>query len=448
MRVSLRWLSDYVPIPESISPAELAHRLTMAGIEVGAVETTAAWDNVFVGQISRLDKHPNADRLVLATVSLGDREQTVVTGAPNLAVGQKVPFALVGAVLYSPKSGGYEELRPAKLRGVVSEGMVCSEVELGLGEDHSGIRILPETAPVGRPLRDYLGDAILDCELTPNRPDCLSMLGIGHEVAALTGGRFTEPDLAYPTTDVDAAEKIAIEIADPDLCARYVGAYLEGVKVGPSPDWLQQRLTAAGMRPINNIVDVTNYVMLEYGQPLHAFDYDLIRGRKIIVRRAWPGERLRTLDGADRQLVPDILVIADAEGAVAIAGVMGGESSEVSAGTTRVLLEAANFNNISIRRTSQQLKLRSEASSRFDKGISPELIDRAARRAVQLMVELSGASAAKTWVDAYPRPRERRPIPIGRADIRRILGVEWEVDRIRATLEGLDFACTPDPGVP
>lgn len=445
MKVSLRWLSDYVPLAPDLDPHDLAHRLTLAGIEVGGVEATEGWDHVYVGQVARIEKHPNADRLVLATVDLGGREQTVVTGAPNLQPGQKVPFAEVGATLFSPKTGQQEVLKPAKLRGVESRGMVCSAVELGLGEDHSGILVLPDTAPVGTHLREYLGDTILDCEVTPNRPDCLSLLGIGHEVAALTGAQLREPDLTYPSGDIDAADKIAVEIEDPDLCRRYVGAYLENVTVGPSPDWLQQRLTAAGMRPINNIVDVTNYVMLEYGQPLHAFDYDLVRRQEIIVRRAWLGEKLRTLDGVDRVLDPSILVIADAEGAVAIAGVMGGENSEVSAGTRRVLLEAANFNNISIRRTSRALKLRSEASARFDKGISPALIDRAVHRAVQLIAEVSGATPAPTVVDNYPRPHEQSPIALHTRDVRRLLGVDWPVERIRATLESLNFDCRTDP---
>ncbi len=357
-----------------------------------------------------VEPHPNADRLTLATVNLGGGESiTVVCGAPNVAAGQKIAFARTGARLIDGHTGEPSVLRAARIRGVESAGMVCSEKELGLSDYHEGILVLPEDAPLGTPLAGYLGDTILDLDVTPNRPDCLSVLGVAREVAALTGGSVREPPHTYPEEGPPIAERASVEIADPDLCYRYVATLIDGVKVGPSPAWMQERLLAAGMRPINNIVDITNYVMMELGQPLHAFDFDAIRGGKIIVRRARRGEPLATLDGVQRRLEPDMLVIADPGGAVALAGVMGGADSEVSDATTSILLESANFNNISIRRTSNALKLKSEASSRFDKGLSPELSAIAARRATKLIVELAGGRAALGIVDVYPgkAPRDQ-----------------------------------------
>lgn len=440
MKVSQNWLGDYVDI--NLNPDELAEKLTMVGLEAGDVRTIGAeWDNIFVGEVIEIGQHPNADRLCLATVRVGDEQHTVVCGAPNIAEGQRVPFAKVGAKLFDGHSGKYIELKPAKIRGVESRGMVCSEKELGLSDDHTGIMVLSEDAPAGRPLASYLGDVIFDVTVTPNRPDCLSMIGIAREVAALTGTALCPPEISYEEQDPPADSAVSIEIADPDLCARYCGGIIRNVKVGPSPKWMQEKLIAAGMRPINNIVDITNFVMLEYGQPLHAFDYEGIGGRKIIVRRAREMERLVTLDGEDRRLDPDMLVIADAEYPVAVAGVMGGAESEVTERTTTILLESANFNGASIRRTSRRLGLISEASSRFDKGLSPELPMVAARRAMQLMVEIAGGTAARGIVDVYPRPLERDPILLSRRRVAQILGIDFTLDRIRQTLERLGFVC-------
>ena len=298
---------------------------------------------------------------------------TVVCGAPNVAEGQKIAFGRVGAHIINPQHARAVELTPAKIRGVESAGMVLSERELGISDEHVGIMVLDDDAPVGTPLQEYMGDTIFDIAVTPNRGDCLSMVGIAREVAALTGKKVRYPDGSYDEAGGPIAERVSVEIADEDLCSRYVATLIEDVKLGPSPPWMQERLIAAGMRPINNIVDITNYVMLELGQPLHAFDFSLLSGGKIIVRRARPGEKMTTLDGVDHELSPDMLVIADAEGAVALAGVMGGANSEVRDDTRTVLLESANFNAASIRRTSVRLKARSEASSRFEKGLSPEL---------------------------------------------------------------------------
>jgi len=440
MKVSLKWLKQYVDI--KISPEELSSKLTMVGLQTSEIQTVGKeWDRVFIGEVVGIEKHPNADRLCLPTVNLGSEQQTVVCGAPNVAVGQKVAFAKVGARLLDPHTGKHIELKPAKIRGVHSEGMVCSERELGISDSHEGILVLPPDAPVGEPLASYLGDTIFDIAVTPNRPDCLSMIGIAREVAAITGTKVRLPSEGYPEYDPPADSFVAIEIHDPDLCARYCGGIIENVKIGPSPAWMQERLIAAGMRPINNIVDITNYVMLEYGQPLHAFDYEKIGERKIIVRRGRDGEVMTTLDGVERRLSREILVIADAHRPVAIAGVMGGAESEVTENTRTILLESANFNNISIRRTSRGLGLVSEASLRFDKGLSPDLPMPAIRRAIALMVELAGGRAARGIVDVYPGASPRKPIMLSIGRVHQVLGVDFGLERVQRTLESLGFGC-------
>ncbi len=437
MRVSLKWLRDYVDF--SLSAAELADKLTMSGNEVGDIETTGDWENVYIGQILALNKHPNADRLQLATIDLDQEQVTVVSGAPNLKVGDKVPFARVGARLIDPHSGQTAVLKPATIRGVRSEGMACSERELGISDDHTGIMVLPEDAPVGASLSQYLGDVIFDIKTTPNRPDCLSMLGIAREVAALTGSKLRLPETDYEEQGPVIEEMAAVEILDPDLCPRYCASLVTGVKIAPSPSWMQQRLIAGGMRPINNIVDITNYVMLEYGQPLHAFDYHLLKGGRIIVRRAGAGEETTTLDEVERVLDEQMLVIADGEDAVAIAGIMGGVLTEVTEKTTDVLIESANFNSDSVRRTSSELRLRSEASIRFDKKLSPELPPLALRRATQLMLELGGGKAAKGIIDIYPGIKERTPIPLSTERVAKVLGLEIGMEQIAGVLGSLEF---------
>ena len=440
MKVSLNWLKDYVDI--SLSSKELAEKLTMSGNEVGRIDVVGgSWEHVFVGQVTALDKHPNADRLKLATIDLGKERITVVTGAPNLEVGQKVPFAKVGARLIDGHTGEVAELKPAKIRGVRSEGMACSEKELGISDNHQGIMILPADAPVGVPLAQYLGDTIYDIKVTPNRADCLSVIGIAREVAALTNQPTHIPEPSHAEEGEPIHNFISVEIADPDLCSRYCASLVTGVKIGPSPQWMQQRLIAGGMRPISNVVDITNYVMLEYGQPLHSFDYTQIKGKKIIVRRARNDELLYTLDGMERNLNPNMLVIADEKDPVALAGVMGGANSEVIDPTTSILLESANFNNISIRRTSIKLNLRSEASSRFERGISPELAPIALRRATQLLLELAGGKAARGIAEVYPGKKEQKPVLLSKERVSRVLGLELSTERIQKVLESLGFSC-------
>jgi phenylalanyl-tRNA synthetase beta chain len=438
MKVSLSWLKDYVDI--KLPVAELARRLAMAGTEVKGWQVVGgSWENIFVGQIKAINPHPNADRLTLPTVDLGTSQQTVVCGAPNLKLGDKVAFARVGAKLIDGHTGERITLKAAKIRGVVSEGMVCSEKELGISESHEGIMILPADAPVGKPLADYLGDAILDLDITPNRPDCLSVIGIAREIAALTNQKVRLPkdDYAESATTIDS--QVAVEIADPDLCPRYSASLVKGIKIASSPNWIQQRLIAAGMRPINNIVDITNYVMLEYGEPLHAFDYNQIRGKKIIVRRAKRGEVMVTLDGNKRALLPEMLVIADTERAVALAGVMGGSDSEVTDNTTAIFLEAASFNPASIYQTGHSLGLPSEARLRFERGISSGVTIPALKRATQLLVEIGGGQAAKGFIDAYPGQKKTAPVKLRASESKRLLGVDFTIKQMKDTLVALGF---------
>ena len=448
MLVPLSWLKNYVPVTDA--PQELARRLTMAGVEIGDVDDMGAnWerDKVLVGQVLTVDSHPNADRLRLPTVDLGDGETaTVVCGAPNVAAGQKIVFAREGAMVFNARSGKIEKLKKANIRGVESAGMVCSVLELGMGDEHEGILVLDEDAPIGTPLVDYLGDAILDAEVTPNRPDCLSILGIAHEVAALTGQQVTEPEISYPEDGPDIESEVNIEIADPDLCYRYTASLLTGIKIGPSPQWMQEALTKAGQRPINNVVDITNYVMLEYGQPLHAFDINKVKDRTVIVRAAREGEKFVSLDGVDHELNPPMLTIADSQDPVGLAGVMGGANSEMTDYTTSVLLESANFSPINTRRTRNALDMNTEASYRFERGIRAALAPIALRRATKLMLELCGGQAAKGIIDLYPIDREPPVVSISRRRIRQVLGVDYTTSQIEKTLTSLGFEKGKEPG--
>ncbi len=384
MRVSLKWLRDYLDVTQ---PAEeIARRLTMAGIEVDGIHHLGgSWDNVWVARIQGIDRHPNADRLSLVTAdySADGRERTrrVVTGATNIKVGDVVPLGLVGARYRDGHTDPPQErvLQPSTMRGIVSEGMVMSGFELGLSEDHSGILVLPADTPVGIPLAEALGDTVLELDLK-GRADCLSMIGVAREVGALLNQKVRLPTVnPQPARERCPDEPLTIEIADRDLCARYTGVLVRNVHVGPSPAWMQERLQAAGLRPINNVVDVTNFVMLEWGQPLHAFDYETLLGSaagegQIVVRRARPGERLLTLasERPELELTQEHLVIADGERPVALAGVIGGADTEVRDTTTAVLIESANFLPVSVRRTARAFLARpTEASRRFERGIPP-----------------------------------------------------------------------------
>ena len=453
MLVPLRWLSEYVDI--DIDVDDLANRLTIAGVEVGEIIRTGGdWDGIVVAQVLEVNPHPNADRLSLAIVDRGGERQTVVCGAPNVAVGQKIAFAPVGTKLVDGKTGKATVLKPAKIRGVESAGMVLSEKELGISDEHEGILVLPEDAPLGKPLSEVLDGVVFDLDLTPNRPDLFSVLGIAREAAALTGQTVREPSLEYDATADPIEGRVKVEIADPDLCFRYVASLIEGIKIAPSPPWLRDHLIAAGLRPINNVVDITNYVMLELGQPLHAFDFENLTQGTIIVRRPRKGEKMKLLDGSEHVLGPDMCMIADAKESIALGGIMGGEHSEVSEGTTTILLEAANFSGPAIRRTAQTLKIRTDASLRFEKGLSQRLPLIASQRAVKLMVEICGGRAAKGTVDVWPEKRADVHVTVTRQRMERVLGVELptaEVERILTAL-GFDAGWTPpdryEVGVP
>lgn len=432
MKILLSWLKEFVDVQ---APAdEVARLLTMSGSEVAAVERVGSrWSKVRIGQVVELTSHPHADRLFIARMDLGSERVSLVTAATNLVAGMKAPVVLPGGAL-QPGS----EIQAVAFQGVRSEGMLCSGLELGISPDGDGIYVMEDQAPVGAELSGYLEDVLIDLDITPNRPDCLSVVGIAREVAALTGSTLMVPPTAVPPASFRSAGEITVEIKDPDLCPRYSAAVLKGVKVRPSPLWMQRRLYLCGVRPISNIVDATNYVMLERGQPLHAFDGDKLEGG-IIVRRARDGEGIVTIDGDLRRLSEETLVIADHERAVAIAGVMGGIDTEVTDATGTVVLESANFDRTSIRRTSQRLRLATEASKRFDKGLDPEMTVPSALRAAQLMVETGGGSIGEGVVDEYPGPMSPSSILLSEDDVERILGLRFSRADMNRVFRSLGF---------
>ncbi len=441
MKVPIRWLSDYVEL--TIPIPEIAHRLTMAGLEVtGIVRTGGDWENVVVGHVMQVKPHPDADRLRLVTVDIAGESFEVVCGAPNVAEGQKIAYARLGARLVDARSGEKKKLKKAKIRGVVSVGMVCSERELGLSDEHEGILVISPSAKVGQPLSEVLGDTVLDIDMKPNRSDGLSVLGVARDVAALIGTTLTEPKLDFPAAGAGIEGRAAAEILDPDLCGRFTLALIEDITIKPSPSWMQERVLAAGMRPINNVVDITNYVMLELGQPIHAFDYDKIRDHKIIVRRAKEGETLTTLDDKERSFSTSQLLITDPSGPIAVAGVMGGLDTEVTDSTKTILLEVANFDPVSIRRTAMKLKLSSEASRRFAWGIAPALAPMASKRATKFLVELADGKAARGMVDAFPVQPEPATVHVPRKRIPQVLGIDPPEEQVTSSLTSLGFDVT------
>ncbi len=467
MKVPLQWLRDYVDVPDAV--ATLVERLTLAGLEVAGArvlglpipqglrvkedELGPVWDRdkVFVGEILSVERHPNADRLSLPTVAYGaGRVKTMVTGAPNIKVGdqgQKVVLALCGSVLFDghAQEKVLKELKPAKIRGVASDAMVCSLKELGIADEHEGIMVLEDDAPVGTPLADFMGDIVVDFDILPNMARCLSLIGVAREVAAIFDKKLRLPPHTMQAEGEKIAGQVQVEIAEPLLSARYAAALIKNIRIGPAPGWLQRRLLYAGMRPISNIVDITNYVMLEWGQPLHAFDYDLLVGRAggqaptIIVRPARPGEVLVTLDGQQRQLAADNLVIADSQGPIALAGVMGGADTEVTAHTKNILLESANFDFVSIRRTMKQFNLPSEASLRFSRGVHPETVRPAAERAAELMRQYAGGVICQGLVDCYPAPWPPQVVKLTLSEVRRVLGVAFSLPEVTRILRGLEY---------
>jgi phenylalanyl-tRNA synthetase beta chain len=471
MKVPISWLKDYVDI--TLPVEELAERLTLAGLEMSGIEylgvegANLPWDrnNIVVGHILAVKPHPDADRLVLADVDYGAPEiETVVTGAPNLFpyIGQdiqdlnlKSPFALEGVTLYDghKSDGSKMKLKGRPIRGIMNRHMLCSEKELGISDEHEGILILDSDAPTGTPLVDYLGTAVLDIDLTPNVARCASIIGVAREVAALTGQPIRYPDYHELPMDGPSIEgRVIIETTEPDLNPRFCAILIEGIKIKPSPYWMQLRLRLAGMRPINNIVDVSNYVMLEMGQPNHAFDYDVLRTRAdgyagpdepvhIITRLAEPGEKVTTLDDVERTIEPYTILVTDPAGNLSIGGIMGGAESEVHEQSSNILLEAAAWNFINIRRSVTALDLPSEAAYRFSRGVPPSQAMLGALRGAKLMHQLADGTIAQGVVDYYPAPPEPVIVDLPVTEVKRLLGIDLSLEEIKGILESLEFQC-------
>ena len=443
MRVPLSWLREYVDVEMPLR--QLADELTMRGMEVSQIEQSGeGWADVVVGRLLDVQRHPNADTLWLTRVEVeaGAEPLEIVCGAQNLELGQLVPVATVGAVL-----PGDRRIERTKIRGVVSNGMLCSAIELGLGPDADGIHILGHGAEleVGTPLGEVLGDTILDVDVKPNRGDALSMVGLAREIAAMTGGELRLPSAdVQEATDTATDSKVSVRIEEPELNPRFAARWFEGVSNGPSPEWMQSRLLAAGMRPISAVVDVTNYVMHELGQPMHAYDADAVPGGRIVVRRARAGETLTTLDHIERRLDDRMLVIADEERAIGLAGIMGGASTEVGEATARVILESAIFDGPTIRNTARRLGLRSEASMRHEKPISADLPRFAADRAARLIAEITGARVARGIVDNDPEPRPPHKVTASAARIGRLLGIALEASDMGSLIRPLGFETAQD----
>ena len=439
MRVPLAWLSSYCD--PGLSAKEIADALTMAGDKVERLHRVGVGDlpGFVVGRVLESDKHPDADRLSVCLVDVGNAApQTIVCGAPNVAAGQTVAVALPGAIMPDGT-----ELGEAKLRGVKSSGMILAEDELGIGEDHDGIMVLSDALQPGAPLADHLpiADEVLELEITPNRPDTMAVYGVARDLHAVTAAALAADPTgsdAEPSGSDSAADHVSIEI-DPEICLRFTARVFEDVELGPSPPWLKQRLMAAGQRPISNVVDITNYVMLCTGQPLHAFDLGEVRGARIIVRRANDGERMTTLDGVERTFTSEAALVCDAEGPTGIGGIMGGLVSEVSDSTTRVLMEAATWVGPNIMRTSKALGLRSEASARFEKQLHPDQASAAQRLAARLMVDLCGARMVPGDLDVYPSPAPPRTIGLRHERMERLLGERIDPKVAEGILRRLGF---------
>ncbi len=438
MKVTLNWLKQYVDF--NWSPEELTERLTMLGLEVeGVQKISGAFDGIVVAQVITRDKHPGADKLSICRVNDGNGERQIVCGAQNFKAGDKVPLILPGASL-PPKAGEKEPftIKVGKIRGVESHGMLCSHEELGIEPETIGLKkedgllILPADATVGKPFGEFLGrsgsDVIYDLEVTPNRPDLNSVIGIAREIAAVTGNPLRIPEVRSQKSEVRTESLVAVKIEDAELCPRYTARVIKGVKIGPSPDWLKSTLEKVGIRSISNVVDVTNYVMLESGQPLHAFDYHLIAkgadGKPtIVIRRAAASEKFKTLDNQERTLTNEMLLVADEQKGIALAGVMGGANTEINNSTVDVLIESAYFAPVNIRRTSKLLGLRSESSYRFERGADVGICDWASQRAAQLILETAGGQLAEGVVDVYPKPAQPKQLSLHFAKSKDLLGI-------------------------
>lgn len=448
MQVSIKWLKDYIDFTET--PEQLADKLTMAGIPVeNVVDPGEGLEKVVTGRIEKLEPHQNSDHLQICTMNVGLAENIIiVTGAQNVAEGQVVPVAMVGAHLPNGM-----KISKGKLRGVASNGMLCSAQELKLDleklpeEQKTGIFILPSDTPVGIPAKDVLGlnDVVLEFELTANRADCFSVFGLVREIAAITGNKPHFPEIKVNEDDNTKLNDIfSVEIADPDLCSRFSTRMLKNVKIGPSPEWMQQRLEGAGIRSINNVVDVTNFVMIELGHPMHAYDYDKITGKKLIARCAIEGEELHTLDDTSRKAKGEMLVIADSEKAAGLAGIMGGFETEITDTTTTVVLESADFYGPCIRRTARACGLSSEASGRFERGVDSETTIKALDRAAQLLQEMGACTVCEGIVDVYPNPKQANYVTFTPEQINNHLGTNIAKDVMLNIITSVGFDVTKD----
>ena len=438
MKFTYQWLKQYVDF--DWSPSELAEKLTFAGLEVESVVSLGGKvpDQVVIAQILASEKHPNADKLSVCRVQDGSGERQIVCGAKNYKVGDKVPLALPGAAM----PAGFA-IKVSKLRGVESQGMMCSTEELGLPKGEDGLLILPADAPVGKKFSEYLGpgDTVFDIEVTPNRPDWLSVIGLARELGALTGHSLRLPEIAMTET---AGELPAVRVDAPDLCPRYTARLIRGVKIGPSPAWLKQILEKVGLRSINNVVDITNFVLLETGQPLHAFDCNLLTGKQIIVRRANAGEQFTALDDSQHELNRSMLVIADAARAVALAGIMGGKNSEINPATTDVLLESGWFAPVNIRKTSKQLGLASDSSYRFERGADIGGVAWASNRAAALLQQFAGGQIGREFVDVLAQPVVKRRVVCRYGQVNRLLGIEVPPVSVKKIFGGLGLNVVKD----
>ncbi|MDD2463892.1 MAG: phenylalanine--tRNA ligase subunit beta [Desulfobulbus sp.] len=440
MKFTLSWLNQFVST-QGLTPAQIADRLTMLGLEVDSVEELFAdLAPIIIARVTEVSKHPDADKLTICTVDTGEECVQIVCGAPNVRAGMVTALAKPGVKLPDGT-----KIKKSKVRGVVSAGMLCSSRELGINNDHGGIMDLNDSLVAGLPLIDALTmrDTMIEVDLTPNRPDCASVRGIAREVVSFAGGPL-QPLVPSVTPLTGKNVDYQVVIDDAELCPRYTARKLTQIKIGPSPEWMQQRLTAVGMRPINNIVDITNYVMLESGQPLHAFDFETLIGKKIVVRQPKATEsEIITLDSNKRQLDPEMLLICDAERPVALAGVMGGLETEITEKSTTILLESACFNPVSIRRTARKLGIPSEASYRFERGVDPNLADKALERAVNLMVEYAGAEPEADGLDIYPGKKELICLQLRIERLCRLLGMSLSREQVASYLESIEFIVRP-----
>ena len=437
MKISLNWLKEYIDL-EGVSSEDIVHKLTMSGLEVEEViDQNKLFEKFVVGFVARKEKHPNADRLSVCKVSDGSESFQVICGAPNVERGQKVVFAPIGTLI----PNGNFEIKKAKIRGVESHGMICAEDELGLSEDHSGIMVLDADSKEGTPITKVLelNDVIMEIVVTPNRPDALSHIGVARDLAALFNKKLKIPELSFDDSDVDINTLASIEIEDELNCPRYSSRVVTDIKIEESPDWLKHRLKSIGLRPINNIVDITNFVMHECGQPLHAFDLDRLNGKKIIIKSTKTKTRFTTLDSKERELAPGTLMICDAEKDVAIAGVMGGENSEIYTDTKKVLIESAYFNPSSIRKTSKHLQLSTDASYRFERGTDPGNTMYAAERTAQFLKEIAGGKIAKGSIDVYPKKIKELVLKLRLSRVSRVLGFDVSKENTITILTDLGF---------